>query len=1131
MASQSSLWDRAVASLSSEDQQAIDFSRADKPAILSDVLEAAEEKKQLCMQKRWKYKKNNGEVVIVRDLCEKLIKWINKFKEIGDVAIQYDPAHAALPWAAVRFFLQLSVNEVQIFGAMTEGLEKISGYITRCHLYEQLFLAKPSAAQTELESALLRLYTSILLYLARARQYYAQSTLRRLGASVVRTSDSIDTCLSKVTTEHDDVERCTYLVSTEMLQNAGRKVAEIQSSVSSLSGDLAALSVDMSAPQDARYHSLKAILETFEQPILRTSIHVSNIHANLEKDTRRQILSWLSTVRYREHHRSSISTVMPGSGRWLQHKQEFVDWKSSSSSSILWIHGIPGSGKSKLMATLIQEVLDGKSKSPATSSFAYFYCSKDSAETQRADPEEIMRALLKQLSCFDAAQPIHTAVLREYEKKRRDADEDGLDPLKLSFGDCKDVILELTSQSPAIIMIDALDECDPKRRHELLQALSMTVQKSSNLVKIIISSRDDADIVCRLNSVPNVYIRSNDNGDDVDRFIEHELEKAIDDQRLLKGRVSEKLKKQILLALKTRANGMFLWARLQIQNLCDPERMLITRDVEDALLRPPPTLFQLYSEIMERINRIAPHGQRLAMKTLRWLLCAREPLTKDMLTQLLVFTSQNEPSGDQYAESLNISDQYQDSFLEDEVLSICCNLVILDQGVFRFAHASVQEFLDTQPEFGLQEINLEAAQDSLSFLLSSWRDSTPRPGEKLGAFTDYAVNSWLKHYSQLDFQWRSRQQFASTVTTFFVQGINSITGIGRLGTDGALHGHAVLLLRNPSPLDIACMYGLREVFGETWSGNINLAHALYHAASNGHQEIVEKLIELGVNPRTSVFSETALHGAARRGYEGIVLLLLQHGANFGVDNFTGQTALDHAIRKEHREVIKVLIKHGAEDEALQKYGEPLVLWAKTARPPERSIDFFHSIRRATGCVEIRSEDLTHEEIAIVYLLYTIHPSHGLLRQTMSEDHIDSTTNITMGCLLTMMETFSQVGKWHGFPRYLYNVLKDTSPFAKYYSLFRSDIIDIYDCAAVKQFSYISVPVDGCKDFDQAIEEWKLDRNPGSPYDGLARWQWKSPALLLVIELGAIFANSFRYWHYIKAVFFGVISVNRKRLSN
>jgi hypothetical protein len=36
------------------------------------------------------------------------MEWVDKFKTIGDNAIQYDPAHAALPWAGVRFILQVS---------------------------------------------------------------------------------------------------------------------------------------------------------------------------------------------------------------------------------------------------------------------------------------------------------------------------------------------------------------------------------------------------------------------------------------------------------------------------------------------------------------------------------------------------------------------------------------------------------------------------------------------------------------------------------------------------------------------------------------------------------------------------------------------------------------------------------------------------------------------------------------------------------------------------------------------------------------------------------------------------------------------------------------------------------------
>lgn len=37
---------------------------------------------------------------------------VNKFKDVGDVAASYDPVHAALPWAAVRFLLEVSFLDV-----------------------------------------------------------------------------------------------------------------------------------------------------------------------------------------------------------------------------------------------------------------------------------------------------------------------------------------------------------------------------------------------------------------------------------------------------------------------------------------------------------------------------------------------------------------------------------------------------------------------------------------------------------------------------------------------------------------------------------------------------------------------------------------------------------------------------------------------------------------------------------------------------------------------------------------------------------------------------------------------------------------------------------------------------------
>ena len=58
------------------------------------------------MEKRWKYKKGDKEIII-RDKLEKVVVWVNKFKELGDIAVQYDTGHASLPWAGIRFILQV----------------------------------------------------------------------------------------------------------------------------------------------------------------------------------------------------------------------------------------------------------------------------------------------------------------------------------------------------------------------------------------------------------------------------------------------------------------------------------------------------------------------------------------------------------------------------------------------------------------------------------------------------------------------------------------------------------------------------------------------------------------------------------------------------------------------------------------------------------------------------------------------------------------------------------------------------------------------------------------------------------------------------------------------------------------
>ena len=147
-------------------------------------------------------------------------------------------------------------------------------------------------------------------------------------------------------------------------------------------------------------------------------------------------------------------------------------------------------------------------------------------------------------------------MVKAYAKEKEEADENGCILEKLTATECVKLILAILENDPAIIIIDALDECDPARRHELLQALDTIIQISASLVKVFVSSRDDNDIVCRLSNSPNVFIHASDNGEDIQRFVYAEVTQAVKDRRLLCGDLSDSLKNLITSTLIQGAQGM-----------------------------------------------------------------------------------------------------------------------------------------------------------------------------------------------------------------------------------------------------------------------------------------------------------------------------------------------------------------------------------------------------------------------------------------------------------------------------------------------------------------------------------------------------------------------------------------------
>jgi hypothetical protein len=185
---------------------------------------------------------------------------------------------------------------------------------------------------------------------------------------------------------------------------------------------------------------------------------------------------------------------------------------------------------------------------------SYFYCARNAAEPERADPDEILRSILEQLSSSQADLPIRYPVVEAYKEKKREAKGRTLE--KLTLSETVALILVLLEDNPATIVIDALDECDPARRHELFSALNLIIQKSASLVKVFVSSRDDGDIFCRLANSPNVLIQGSDNEFDIEQFVRIKVAQAIKSKRLIKGCVSKELEGRIVKTLIDGAQGM-----------------------------------------------------------------------------------------------------------------------------------------------------------------------------------------------------------------------------------------------------------------------------------------------------------------------------------------------------------------------------------------------------------------------------------------------------------------------------------------------------------------------------------------------------------------------------------------------
>lgn len=585
---------------------------------------------------------------------------------------------------------------------MAEGLEVVLHLIVRYEVVERLYLNGQGSVQRRLGYLLVDLYATVLMYLLGTHRYYCRNTAKRVALSIFqgRETGTIE-YLGIIKRKQDEIDRYLSLISDGILSNIDKTMSSLMDGLKDLNRhkedleQFGSIMNEMKGNQlvlERERGLLESVLRDLNEPVNRTASQLSSIDDYLKEEERLKVFEWLSHVPYMRHHRSKAKALLPGSGQWLLRKPEWMEWMESSSPSILWLHGIPGSGKSMLVAHVIEYLQERNLAHCNPAPLTYFYCARSPNEPERADPDECLRCILEQLSSAEEGLPIREPVSKAYLAKRKEAK--GRKPEKLDLDETVDVIVALLKTNPATILIDGLDECEPTLRQRLLDGLSTIIKESDNVVKVFVSSRDDRDLVHRLAETPNLYIHATDNADDIQRFVHSRVDEAVSKGRLLCGRVSQNLRNSIVTTLIQKAEGMFRLVSLHIETLCDPYRIKTEANVHNALDHLPRDLKKSYKYVMSQISNSEEPNPKIAERTMKFLLCAQ-------------------PTLDSQALLLAVSIEIPRFTLDrSDILSICCNLVIYDAETdrFRFAHLSVQEYLLSLDDFSLAASNAIATE-------------------------------------------------------------------------------------------------------------------------------------------------------------------------------------------------------------------------------------------------------------------------------------------------------------------------------------------------------------------------------------------------------------------------------------
>jgi hypothetical protein len=234
----------------------------------------------------------------------------------------------------------------------------------------------------------------------------------------------------------------------------------------------------------------------------------------------------------------------PDTGLWLLESDLYKGWKANASS--VWLHGIPGCGKTILSSTVLEDIRELTSNDPCKA-LAYFYF--DFNDRQKQDPKLMVQSLVAQLlqQCIRKL-PSFEAFFSSCDNGQRQPSLDNL--LK--------VLQEWINDFPCTyLIVDALDECENRR--ELMSIIKTISTWRLQGLHMLFTSRREGDINLTLERILDdrniLCIQTAAVDHDIQLYVRQQLK---DDESLQKWQADDTIRQQIESSLGEKAHGMYV---------------------------------------------------------------------------------------------------------------------------------------------------------------------------------------------------------------------------------------------------------------------------------------------------------------------------------------------------------------------------------------------------------------------------------------------------------------------------------------------------------------------------------------------------------------------------------------------